>query len=123
MSPGPTCLWTAGKHRLSSGRRSHRPDDGRQTMSTVTTPAGVHIFYKDWGSKSAQPILFHQRWPLSSDDWDAQRLFFVNNGYRVVAHDRCRHGRSTQCLERSATRSRGKRDDFARHIDRDLAAE
>ncbi|HVE15755.1 MAG TPA: alpha/beta hydrolase, partial [Chthoniobacterales bacterium] len=56
----------------------------------------VEIFYKDWGSKDAQPIMFHHGWPLSSDDWDAQMLFFVQQGYRVVAHDRRGHGRSAQ---------------------------
>ncbi len=65
-------------------------------MPTVTTSDGVEIFYKDWGPKSAQPIVFHHGWPLSSDDWDAQMLFFLQHGYRVVAHDRRGHGRSTQ---------------------------
>lgn len=65
-------------------------------MSFVTTGDDVRIFYKDWGPKAAQPIVFHHGWPLSSDDWDAQMLFFVNNGFRVVAHDRRGHGRSTQ---------------------------
>jgi len=65
-------------------------------MPTVTTSDGVEIFYKDWGPKSAQPIAFHHGWPLSSDDWDAQMLFFLQNGYRVVAHDRRGHGRSSQ---------------------------
>ena len=65
-------------------------------MTTVTTKDGVQIFYKDWGPKSAQPIVFHHGWPLSSDDWDAQMLFFAGKGYRVVAHDRRGHGRSTQ---------------------------
>ncbi|TBY09588.1 alpha/beta fold hydrolase [Rhizobium laguerreae] len=65
-------------------------------MSTVTTKDGVEIFYKDWGSKGAQPIMFHHGWPLSSDDWDAQMLFFLEKGYRVIAHDRRGHGRSTQ---------------------------
>lgn len=62
----------------------------------VKTTDGVEIFYKDWGPKSAQPIMFHHGWPLSSDDWDAQMLFFLANGYRVVAHDRRGHGRSSQ---------------------------
>ena len=62
----------------------------------VTTADGVDIFYKDWGSKDAQPIMFHHGWPLSSDDWDAQMLFFLSKGYRVVAHDRRGHGRSAQ---------------------------
>ncbi len=65
-------------------------------MSYVTTTDGVQIFYKDWGPKDAQPIVFHHGWPLSSDDWDAQMLFFLANGYRVVAHDRRGHGRSAQ---------------------------
>src|SRR5512145_2439834 len=65
-------------------------------MTTVTTKDGVQIFYKDWGPKSAQPIVFHHGWPLSADDWDAQMLFFLGQGYRVVAHDRRGHGRSTQ---------------------------
>ena len=62
----------------------------------LTTGDGTKIFYKDWGSKSAQPIVFHHGWPLSSDDWDAQMLFFLANGYRVVANDRRGHGRSSQ---------------------------
>ncbi|MFG1403684.1 alpha/beta fold hydrolase [Xanthobacter sediminis] len=65
-------------------------------MPFVTTKDGVDIFYKDWGPKDAQPIVFHHGWPLSADDWDAQMLFFLQNGYRVVAHDRRGHGRSTQ---------------------------
>ncbi len=65
-------------------------------MSFITTPDGVDIYYKDWGPKTAQPIVFHHGWPLSSDDWDAQMLFFVAQGYRVVAHDRRGHGRSSQ---------------------------
>jgi non-heme chloroperoxidase len=63
-------------------------------MPTVTTSDGVEIFYKDWGS--GQPIVFSHGWPLSADDWDAQMLFFLNHGYRVIAHDRRGHGRSTQ---------------------------
>ena len=63
-------------------------------MSFVTTQDGTEVFYKDWGT--GQPIVFHHGWPLSSDDWDAQMMFFVQHGYRVVAHDRRGHGRSTQ---------------------------
>jgi non-heme chloroperoxidase len=63
-------------------------------MSTVTTKDGVEIFYKDWGR--GQPVVFSHGWPLSSDDWDAQMLFFLGKGYRVIAHDRRGHGRSTQ---------------------------
>ncbi len=65
-------------------------------MSFVTTTDGAEIFFKDWGPKDAQPIMFHHGWPLSSDDWDAQMLFFLAHGYRVVAHDRRGHGRSSQ---------------------------
>jgi non-heme chloroperoxidase len=78
-------------------RRSH--NNGDQNMQTVKTSDGVELFYKDWGPKNAQPIVFHHGWPLSSDDWDAQMLFFISKGYRVVAHDRRGHGRSTQVLE------------------------
>jgi len=70
-----------------------------QSMATVTTRDGVEIFYKDWGPKTAQPIMFHHGWPLSSDDWDTQMLFFLQHGYRVVAHDRRGHGRSAQASE------------------------
>ncbi|HSB15657.1 MAG TPA: alpha/beta hydrolase [Bryobacteraceae bacterium] len=63
-------------------------------MSTITTKDGVKIFYKDWGK--GQPIVFSHGWPLSADDWDAQMMFFVNQGYRVIAHDRRGHGRSAQ---------------------------
>ncbi|MFK0333602.1 alpha/beta fold hydrolase [Rhizobium sp. NPDC090275] len=66
------------------------------TGNFVKTKDGAEIFFKDWGPKDAQPIVFHHGWPLSSDDWDAQMLFFVNKGYRVVAHDRRGHGRSAQ---------------------------
>ena len=65
-------------------------------MSTVITKDGVEIFYKDWGPKDARPLVFHHGWPLSGDDWDAQLVFFVGKGYRVIAHDRRGHGRSTQ---------------------------
>ena len=65
-------------------------------MSIITTKDGTRIFYKDWGPKDAQPIVFHHGWPLSADDWDNQMLFFLQEGYRVVAHDRRGHGRSDQ---------------------------
>ncbi|MGU3361962.1 alpha/beta fold hydrolase [Methylobacterium sp. M6A4_1b] len=65
-------------------------------MTYVTTKDGVEIYFKDWGPTDAQPIMFHHGWPLSSDDWDAQMLFFLQHGYRVVAHDRRGHGRSAQ---------------------------
>ena len=63
-------------------------------MSTIITSDGTQIFYKDWGK--GQPIVFSHGWPLSSDDWDAQMMFFLNHGYRVIAHDRRGHGRSSQ---------------------------
>ena len=66
-------------------------------MSIVKTKDGVEIFYKDWGN--GQPIVFSHGWPLSSDDWDTQMLFFLKNGYRVIAHDRRGHGRSSQVSE------------------------
>lgn len=65
-------------------------------MNTITTKEGTQIYFKDWGPKDAQPLVFHHGWPLSADDWDTQMLFFVANGYRVVAHDRRGHGRSSQ---------------------------
>ncbi|WP_372397331.1 alpha/beta hydrolase [Azospirillum sp. HJ39] len=74
----------AGKGRKSGGNGS----------GTVTTKDGTQIFYKDWGT--GQPIVFHHGWPLSSDDWDAQMLYFLGKGFRVIAHDRRGHGRSTQ---------------------------
>jgi non-heme chloroperoxidase len=72
------------------------PSEGL-AMPTITTSDGVEIFFKDWGS--GQPIVFSHGWPLSSDDWDAQLLFFLRQGYRVVAHDRRGHGRSTQVAD------------------------
>jgi hypothetical protein len=63
-------------------------------MPTITTKDGTEIFYKDWGT--GQPIVFSHGWPLSADDWDAQMLFFLGKGFRVIAHDRRGHGRSTQ---------------------------
>jgi len=66
------------------------------TETFITTKDGVNLFYKDWGPKEAQPIVFHHGWPLSSDDWDNQMLFFLSKGYRVIAHDRRGHGRSQQ---------------------------
>jgi len=68
----------------------------RRASGVVTTTDGVEIFYKDWGADSAQPIVFSHGWPLSGDDWDPQMMFFLDHGYRVIAHDRRGHGRSTQ---------------------------
>jgi non-heme chloroperoxidase len=69
-------------------------DKERESMAKITTRDGTEIYYKDWGS--GQPLVFHHGWPLSSDDWDAQMLFFLSKGYRVIAHDRRGHGRSSQ---------------------------
>ena len=65
-------------------------------MTTIKTRDGTEIFYKDWGPKNAQPIVFHHGWPLTGDDWDNQMLFFLGQGFRVIAHDRRGHGRSAQ---------------------------
>ena len=72
---------------------------GANTMDTIKTKDGVSIFFKDLGPKNAQALVFHHGWPLSSDDWDAQVLFFLAQGYRVIAHDRRGHGRSTQTVD------------------------
>jgi non-heme chloroperoxidase len=84
-----------GKRRLWRGRRRFPPtNSGGNQMSFITTKDGVQIYYKDWGK--GQPIVFSHGWPLSADDWDAQLMFFLNHGYRVIAHDRRGHGRSSQ---------------------------
>jgi non-heme chloroperoxidase len=75
---------------------SPAPENTRMSENFVTTKDGVRIFYKDWGPRDAQPIVFHHGWPLSSDDWDTQMLYFLQKGYRVIAHDRRGHGRSEQ---------------------------
>jgi non-heme chloroperoxidase len=82
---------------VSAASPSHNASSqpgARRTMSTITTRDGTKIFYKDWGS--GQPIVFHHGWPLSADDWDAQMMYFLSKGYRVIAHDRRGHGRSSQ---------------------------
>ncbi|HEY8683527.1 MAG TPA: alpha/beta hydrolase [Rhodanobacter sp.] len=71
-----------------------RSKEANAGSSYITTTDGTEIFYKDWGS--GQPLVFHHGWPLSADDWDAQMMFFLERGYRVIAHDRRGHGRSTQ---------------------------
>jgi non-heme chloroperoxidase len=85
----------------ASAAPAHKPNAKRTELAMtrmqsgfVTTKDGVEIFYKDWGS--GQPIVFSHGWPLSADDWDAQMMFFLQHGYRVIAHDRRGHGRSTQ---------------------------
>lgn len=82
----------AGKEQETSSPPPKRTD----LMPSAATKDNVQIFYKDWGPKTAQPIVFHHGWPLSSDDWDTQMLYFLGKGYRVIAHDRRGHGRSSQ---------------------------
>ena len=82
--------------QAATPKAAARPTADRAQSGYVTTQDGVQIFYKDWGPKTAQPIVFHHGWPLSADDWDAQMMFFLAKGYRVIAHDRRGHGRSTQ---------------------------
>jgi non-heme chloroperoxidase len=77
----------------------HLANSRRTSMPFASTSDGVEIFFKDWGPRDAQTIVFHHGWPLSSDDWDAQMLFFLAAGFRVVAHDRRGHGRSAQVSE------------------------
>jgi non-heme chloroperoxidase len=78
------------------GRGGAQAMDGERNMASIKTSDGTEIFYKDWGPRTAQPIVFHHGWPLSADDWDSQLMFFLSHGYRVIAHDRRGHGRSTQ---------------------------
>lgn len=83
----------------ATGEESNRSKTSAPSIdptASVTTKDGVRIFYKDWGPKSAQPIVFHHGWPLCADDWDTQMLHFLGKGYRVIAHDRRGHGRSSQ---------------------------
>ena len=86
---------TSPGHQSTS--HAHPPAHGEHAMSYITTKDGTQIYYKDWGT--GQPIVFHHGWPLSADDWDAQMLFFLSHGYRVIAHDRRGHGRSTQTAD------------------------
>jgi non-heme chloroperoxidase len=80
----------------ASATKSTSTPSENQIMSFVKTQDGTEIYYKDWGPKDAQPIVFHHGWPLSADDWDGQMMYFLDKGYRVIAHDRRGHGRSTQ---------------------------
>jgi len=75
---------------------SASPQPGDRMMGTFKVADGTELFYKDWGPRDAQVIWFHHGWPLSADDWDSQMIFFLHQGYRVIAHDRRGHGRSTQ---------------------------
>jgi non-heme chloroperoxidase len=79
------------RSRLKTEVRNY---EGDHFMPTITTKDGIEIYYKDWGK--GQPMVFSHGWPLSADDWDAQLMFFLNQGYRVIAHDRRGHGRSSQ---------------------------
>jgi non-heme chloroperoxidase len=91
LPPGPGTASAASAHTEVASQ------GGTKGMRTIRTKDGVEIFYKDWGK--GQPIVFSHGWPLSADDWDAQMLFFVTHGYRVIAHDRRGHGRSSQVGE------------------------
>jgi non-heme chloroperoxidase len=92
VSTAPLAATPPDKAMPSSNRNK-----GAHTVDTISTKDGVNLFYKDWGR--GQPIVFHHGWPLSSDDWDSQMLFFLRHGYRVVAFDRRGHGRSSQVAE------------------------
>jgi non-heme chloroperoxidase len=83
-----------GKPARANAASISNQQPGDIFMNSITTKDGVQIYYKDWGS--GQPIVFHHGWPLSSDDWDAQMMYFLSHGYRVIAHDRRGHGRSSQ---------------------------
>jgi non-heme chloroperoxidase len=83
-------------------------------MDTITTKDGAKIFFNDWGT--GQPIVFHHGWPLSGDDWDAQMMFFLNQGFRVIAHDRRGHGRS------SLTSTGNEMDTYASDVDEMVTA-
>ena len=87
---------TASTATAAPARKPPHAASGTPGSGFVITPDGIQIFYKDWGPLNAQPIVFHHGWPLSADDWDNQMLFFLGQGYRVIAHDRRGHGRSTQ---------------------------
>ncbi|CCM77181.1 alpha/beta fold hydrolase [Rhizobium mesoamericanum] len=83
-------------HAASKVKSAPSPKQSSEDIGSVKTDDGIEIFYKDWGARDAQPLMFHHGWPLSSDDWDPQLLFFLARGFRVIAHDRRGHGRSTQ---------------------------
>jgi non-heme chloroperoxidase len=76
-------------------------------MDTITVKDGTQIYYKDWGT--GQPLFFHHGWPLSADDWDSQMMYFLGRGYRVIAHDRRGHGRSTSAVRAVAVDGRDSR--------------
>jgi len=100
LASAPTVTCTFPRRPAgAAGPTTHDVQEGKDAMGFVTTDDDVRIFYKDWGPRDARPIVFHHGWPLSSDDWDAQMLFFLSKGYRVVAHDRRGHGRSAHVAE------------------------
>lgn len=84
----------AAQKTQSAAPSTGKSDGNASGSGMITVKDGTRIFYKDWGT--GQPIVFHHGWPLSSDDWDTQLLFFLNKGFRVIAHDRRGHGRSSQ---------------------------
>src|SRR5262249_16682273 len=90
------CTLSGNLHASISGPANRLGRGKEDSMSFITTKDGTHIYYKDWGK--GQPIVFHHGWPLSADDWDAQMLFFLSQGYRCIGHDRRGHGRSTQTV-------------------------
>src|SRR5690349_9663517 len=100
-TPNTIVQWTGRSRGPTLARRRLeqrlRIPPGVRIMPTITTKDGIEIYYKDWGQ--GQPIVFSHGWPLSADDWDTHMLFFLNQGYRVIAHDRRGHGRSTQTGE------------------------
>src|SRR5262245_34717881 len=87
---------SSGRNRPSFAATAAQPKQGAEQMNTITTKDGAQIYFKDWGPEKAQPIVFHHGWPLSGDDWDTQMLYFLGQGYRVIAIDRRGHGRSSQ---------------------------
>ena len=93
---GVSTVAIAAEHAAGSST-GHQKQTGASAMSTLTLKDGNHIFYKDWGT--GQPLVFHHGWPLSADDWDNQMMFFLSKGFRVIAHDRRGHGRSSQTFE------------------------
>jgi len=92
--PPPKKITRPGKKRRGARHREQMPVTGEKTMTTITTRDGTSLYYKDWGSGPA--VVFSHGWPLSSDSWEAQMLFLAERGYRVIAHDRRGHGRSSQ---------------------------
>ena len=97
MADPPMPMLAEFAYAFNHGTGWTRPIAQRmKAMGTITTKDGTEIFYKDWGPKDAQPIVFHHGWPLSADDWDNQMMVFLGHGFRVIAHDRRGHGRSSQ---------------------------